>query len=459
MSTGLYASLGMATRSLHAQEYGLSVTGQNIANANTPGYARRVTDHYAVPEGAGGGVSAADARAIRDDLLEQRLRREVPQATKQAALAESLAVVETGMVASGASLDSALSGFLDAFSSLAAEPTSAVHRRDAQLEASGLAAAFGDAATRFESARQSADAQVRATVEEINSLASRIASLNDAIGSSANGSNLALQDQQADLVRQLTELADVNVLPRGGGGVDISIGSGRPLVVNENAYALELDSVPPSGYADVTSGIYTITGEIGGGRLGGLLQARDTTVPAYQDALDTLAWETAQQVNALHTAGFDLQGVAGTALFTFTPALGAPPAGAASAIGVNPAIEADPSLIAAAGVALPGDNQVAQAIADLRTSRVLDGGTATLFDGYANLVYAVGRDSQAASAKGQSLGDVVRQVDALRDQVSGVSLDEEALNMLKFQRAYEANARFFRAVDQTLSMLFQALGS
>ena len=143
-----------------------------------------------------------------------------------------------------------------------------------------------------------------------------------------------------------------------------------------------------------------------------------------------------------------------------TPATGW--AGVAPGVGVgvteaDTAVAADARLIAAAGIANGGDNTAARAMAALREQRVLNGGTTTLSDAWGQLVYRVGRDTKAATDESSSRKEIVRQVDALRDQVSGVSLDEEAMNLLKFQRAYEANARFFSMVDQTLDVLLQNL--
>jgi flagellar hook-associated protein 1 FlgK len=96
-------------------------------------------------------------------------------------------------------------------------------------------------------------------------------------------------------------------------------------------------------------------------------------------------------------------------------------------------------------------------LAGLRDARVLDGNTATFADGWSRLVYRVGRDTQAAVDEQTSREEIVKQVDALRDQVSGISLDEEAVNLVKYQKAYEANARFFRAIDSTLDTLLGIL--
>jgi flagellar hook-associated protein 1 FlgK len=202
----------------------------------------------------------------------------------------------------------------------------------------------------------------------------------------------------------------------------------------------------------VFAGTNDISAEISAGRLGGFLYTRDVLLPGYQSDLDTLANEFVQQVNTVHAAGVGADGGTGRDFFMFSPAI-TPPAGAAGALVVDPAIAANDQLVAAAGAGAPvGDNATARGIAALRNARVV-GGTATLVDTWGQLVYRVGRDSQTAANEQRSRREIVTQVDALRDQVSGISLDEEAMHMLKFQRAYEANARFFTTVDETLDML------
>ena len=211
----------------------------------------------------------------------------------------------------------------------------------------------------------------------------------------------------------------------------------------------------PAGLVDIEAHDGTsITVELTGGRIGGLLQVRDALVPAYQASLDELAYRLAVEVNAIHTAGFDLNGAAGGDFFVPPAAV----AGAAAALTADTALAADPSRIVAASVAQPGDNEAARALMALRDARVMNGGQATLIDAWGQLVYRVGRDTQAAQQEQASRAEIVRQVEALVDAVSGVSLDEEAMMMLRFQRAYEANARFFRAVDESINTLIQMLG-
>ena len=456
----LFSSLTSASRALDAQRYGLDVTGQNIANVNTPGYSRRTIDLAAVPSdgagSAGRGVDVVGVRALRDRLLETRLYQEVPAQHREVAMAGALSVVEAALGTPGSSIDKSLQNFYDSFARLAESPVSATVRQDVLLQAGSLAESFRDMAMRLDSARRDVDRQVRSATEEVNSIVEQIRALNVSIAESPSlESSLHLRDDQAQLVRQLSELVDIHVLDRREGGVDISIGNGRPLVIGQSDYAITITS-PPPGYAALGVNGTDVTPEITGGKLGGLLQVRDVNITDYQTRLDDLAFEVANQVNTIHTAGFDQSGAAAGDLFAFsTPPVGT--AGAALALIVDPTVAGDSRLIAAAGIANGGDNQAARAIAALREQPVLNGNTATLSDAWGTLVYRVARDSRSAIDESTSRKAIVDQVDALRDQVSGVSLDEEAMHLLKFQRAYEANARFFSVIDQTIGILLETV--
>jgi flagellar hook-associated protein 1 FlgK len=450
----LFRTLSSVARALDAQRYGLDVTGQNIANVNTPGYSRRTIDLIPVapeaPGTAGRGVDVVGIRALRDRLLEARLSNEVPAQTREAAMAEALAVVEAAIGTPGSSLDVTLERFFDSFADLAEMPTSASHRESVVIQGEGLASAFRDMAGRLASARHDADRQARGTVDDINSLVERIAALNVEIGNASTmEKSLYAADEQSQLVRQLSELVGVRVLERQEGGVDISIGNGRPIIVGETSYALTASSAPPLGYAAFSVNGTAITSEITEGRLGGFLQVRDVNIPDYSSRLDTLAFAVATEVNTIHQAGYDQTGALAGSFFTPPAAV----AGAAAGLTVRPALAADRRLVSAGSTAEAGNNDTARAIAGLREALVLDGNTATLAEGWGQIVYRVGRDTKSAADERDSRAEIVRQVDALRDAVSGISLDEEAMNLLKFQRAYEANARFFQVIDSTLETL------
>jgi flagellar hook-associated protein 1 FlgK len=452
----LFRSLTTASRSLDAQRYGLDVVGQNMANVNTVGYARRVVDMQSAAttnNGSGGGVDVVAVRALRDRLVEHRLMQAVPTQQREAAMADSLSVIVTALGQPGKSLDKDLQNLFGAFSRLAEEPTSTIARHDVLMAADTVASTFHGISAQLDDAAHDADQRIRGAVSDVNGITEQLQALNEAFANAPSAESvLRLKDQQTQLVRQLTEILDVQVLDQQDGGVTISIGNGQPLVVGQFRTPLAVANTPPLGYAAITLAGNTVTNAVSSGKIGGMLAVRDTNVPAYRASIDTLAFEVTQRINVLHRAGYDQTGTAGGDFFT---ALGSS-TGAAAAIKVDPLLAADGRRIAAGATTAAGDNQVARNLAALQNNRVLNGGTSTMNDAWSDIVYRVGRDTQVAIQRSQSQTEVVRQMDALRDQVSGVSLDEEATSMLKFQRAYEANARFFTTIDQTLDVLMNA---
>jgi flagellar hook-associated protein 1 len=457
----LFSALTSATRALEAQRFGLDVTGQNIANVNTPGYSRRVVDFEAVPPDSprspGRGVQVAGIRAQRDRLLDRRLDHERSGAQAETAVADLLGLAELALGPNGPAIGTRLNAFFDSFAQLAEAPTSAVARQQVVLQGTSVAAAFRDAAARFEGLRRDADRRVAAAVSDVNAIAARVAALNGALrDNSETGMGLQMRDEQTMLTAQLAELVDISVVERADGSIDIDV-AGRALVTGNTAYALEAVAVGPQGRITVRTGGTDITAELTGGRIGGLLRVRDVHVPSYLQQLDEQAFALATAVNAIHAAGYDLSGNTGQNFFAFTtPPVGS--AGAAAALVVDPTVSANPNRVAAAEAALPGDNRAARALANVRGALLLNGGTGTLTDAWAQLTFSVGRDVQTARGETTLRQQIVSQLETLRDQVSGVSLDEEAMHLMKFQRAYEANARFFQIVDETLDTLMATVG-
>lgn len=458
--SGLFGTLTSAARSLDAQRFGLDVVGQNIANVNTSGYTRRAVDFAAIPPtsslNAGGGVEVLGVRAIRDSLLDRRLWEELPDQQMQAALASSLSVVEVAMGDAGASLDQKLTAFFDSFARLAEDPVSATARQEVLLQGQSVASGFGDMVDRLNLAQRDADTRVRGAVDQVNALAAQISSLNESIArAGASGADVqSLKDQQNEAVKTLAGLLNIDVLQRQDGGVDVTFGLGRPLVIGDSGFSLTATSTGPLGLASLSANGVDVAAEITSGTLGGLLQVRDQTIPGYVSRLDDIAYTLANQVNTVHEAGFDATGTAGLAFFAPL----ATAVGAAAALSVNATVAGDPGKVVAASVAASGDNQAARTIANLRDVRVMFGNTSTLHDAWGRLIYQAGTDTQVARREESSRREILLQVESLRDSVSGVSLDEEAANMIKFQRAYQANAQFFSSVDQVLQTLLGMVG-
>jgi flagellar hook-associated protein 1 FlgK len=452
---GLFGLLGMASQSLEAQTFGLDTTGQNIANANTAGYTRRVVDFASVPPSdprlsAGGGVQVLDVRQVRYALLDRRFYQEQPLQSKAGAISDSLQVAQTAIGDAGKSIDAQLSAFFDSWSTLADNPTSSTARSQVVAQGQQLAASFRDMSSRLTTSAQDADSSVRSTVDSVNSLATQIASLNQKIQEAGVDGSLTLRDQQGQALQQLAQLTDIQTITNQDGTVQVSFAQGHALVVGQTAYQVTVSNAPTTGLAQVISGGDNVTTNVSGGKLAGYINVRDTLIPNYKTQLDTLAYAVATQVNTQHTAGFTAAGAAAPNFFQ--PLASA--TGAASQIAMNATVVADPSQVAAAGVAgTPGDNTNARAMANLRDAKVLAGNTQSFSDAWSSLVYTVGQDASSAKAESDSRGEVVRQIVNLQDSVSGVSIDEETANMMKFQRAYEANAKYFNVINSTLDVL------
>ena len=179
----LLSSLSSATRALEAQRFGLDVTGQNIANVNTPGYSRRVIDFAEVPpdssRSAGRGVDVVGVRAVRDQLIERRLRQELPAERREAAVADALSIVEVALGKPGESIDAAMNRYFDAFATLSQSPSSSVARQEVLLQGESVAAAFRDMAGRIALSQRETDGQVRSLATDVTDLATQIARIND----------------------------------------------------------------------------------------------------------------------------------------------------------------------------------------------------------------------------------------------------------------------------------------
>jgi flagellar hook-associated protein 1 FlgK len=452
--SGIFSALNHTAKALEAQQFALEIVGQNIANVNTPGYTRRVVDFAEVPPAdrfSPGGVRVDGVRAVRDTFTEYRIWGERTLEEQQSTMSNLLDAVQAATGLPGQSIDGDLNAFFDSFAHLAENPTSSSARQSVIAEAQALGASFDRFSDQLNAVRVDADRQLRASVDDINQLATTIANLNrslNGVGGATSPGGLAILDKIYDAVGQLAGIVAVDVIARNDGQLDVSYAGGRALVVGGTAYSAGVVTLS-NGFTGVLASDGTdVTSSLTGGRVGGLLRVRDTIVPDYLDQLDTLAWTLVDEVNSLHLAGYDMNGVIGGDFFVPIAAV----SGASAHVAVADPIVADPTTIAAAGGTAIGDNATARAIAALRDSRIV-GGASTLAETWGNLVYRVGTDSAAARQDQQTHGEILRQLQALRDSASAVSIDEEASMMLKFQRAYQANARFFQTVNLAIDTL------
>ena len=449
---GLMGSLEIALQSLLAQQGALEVTSNNIANANTPGYSRQTPvfeEEPSIADGSlvfGQGVSLQQVQSVRDNVLELQLNQETGTQSQLDAYLGSMNQVATVFnETQGAGLQNVISQFYSSFQQLSTNPTDTTLRQAVLNAGQNLATAFNQASASLGQIRTSLDQSVVQDVGQVNQLTSQIAALNPQIAAAqaAGQSTGSLVDQRNQLISQLSGLVDISVTDAGNGNVTVSTADGTPLVVGNQSFALTTQLDPQTGTQHVFSQGTDITESIQSGDLGGLIQARDQGVAQAQTNLDNLAASLISSTNTQHVKGFDLSGAAGGNFFSpFTPGSSGSNAGAAAQFAV--AIT-DPSKIAASSDGTAGSNGNALALANLQNAALINGQDAGDF--YSNFVAGIGNQVSTATAQDQAAGLVVQQLQNQRDNISGVSLDEEAAHLQVYQNAYNAAAQVVNVIN------------
>jgi flagellar hook-associated protein 1 FlgK len=445
---GDFFGLNLALTALYAQRRGLDVTGQNIANVNTEGYSRQRVSLSAITgastpaffarvSGTGGGVKIDGIDRLRDQFLELRGYQEHASQQSLAVTKDTLAKIE---LVFGEPSDTALSAsfadFWGGWADLANHPNDPATRSALVEKGTTLAAGLNDATRQVNALGADALSKLKSVVAEANATAQSIAHLNDAIRNATVSGNPAsdLLDQRDLLVSKLSNLVGVTTRPHDDGTVDVFVGS-MAMVRDVHSTNLAVDTSGPTVAIDWASA--GIPADISSAEAGGLLGVVNGTVPQYLARIKSVSDQLRDDVNAAYTAG-----VTPPATPFFTNATD-------GSLVVNPTIVADPStIIAGAAGAGPLDGNRALQISTL----------AGPDQAYQTLIVSLGIDAQTTNRRADIQDAVTRQVDAAREATSGVNLDEEMANMVAYQHAYDAAARFMTAIDQTLDTLIHGTG-
>lgn len=440
---------------LLASQKALSVTSNNIANVNTPGYSKQeVVLSIANPVLLNGsylgmGVSASEVTRQYDSFIQSQLLTQYQNYGSSSAQKEALGQIEQIFnEMKNLGLSTSLTEFFDAWHEVSANPEGMTQRSVLLQKAD----TFVLSARRMErgvlDSLDNLDEQVGGLAERVNSIASDIADLNRSIqqmeAGTGSGSALELRDRRTSLLNELGEIIEVSAYEdKDTGAVNVAAGM-RNLVSGEDANSLEviLDS---GGRPELRLDGTDITARVTKGRIGGLMAARDVIETTELQGLRRLVSSIVEQVNSLHRGGFGLDGVTGR---DFLQA-GTTPDTVIAGLAVN---VTGPGQIAAAASAasLPGDNRTAQQIAGLRDASVAALGNVTFEDYYRGLVGSAGQQSSTASDSLTFDENLLAEIEKRRDSLSGVSLDEEAANLIRFQRSYEAGARMIKVADELL---------
>lgn len=450
--SGLFGMLELGRRALLAHRNAMNVTSNNIANAATPGYSRQQANLVSTmplqnAQGffLGTGVTVDAVYRLRDRFIDVQYRQTQGSLGSAGLKQNVLQQVEGAFnEPSDAGLQAVMARFFNSFQELATHPEEPGPRNTVIRQATALAQTFNRLNADLTRQQQNLAQDVSSRVSRINELTRSIADLNTQIGSarSAGHQPSELLDQRDMLIDQLSRLANITASQDSQGNMLVSIGG---MMVAGNGASTPIQATMNGGVLRVTS-VGGQDVQVTGGELGGILEMHNTVIPSQLSQLDTMTNALVTRMNAVHSAGFGLGNPppTGVALFTGTTA---------ATISLSAQVQSDPNLLAASADGSPGNNQNALDLFGVSTERLLDGNTTTLSQYYSRIVSTLGTTVTTVSGTARGAEMVLAQLTAQRESVSGVSLDEEMTNMIRFQRSYEAAAR----VISTTNELFQTI--
>lgn len=478
--------LNIGASGLAAAKKSLQTTGHNISNVNTEGYSRqRVTQHTNAPVFKGGimqgtGVRVTGVRRIHDQYLERRILSNNTEKNYYENLHDQLSQVENvfnEMEADG--LTFVLNKFFNSFRELANQPENDVIRSVVRDNAVLVTKDFQRVHQTLDNLSHDIDLNIEQEVNGINSLMSTITYLNKKIA------NLeAIQDETGDFrdqrdlaVKKLAKSFKISTYTEDDGsfvvsaeGVGTLISGGHYQELGARATSKEDNSSKKDGSYEVffvSRPTNDITSSFKGGRIASFLRARNQDIEGLKKKINTLAFNMANFVNAIHRRGYTnnkaidntqaksqngqiIGQQTGVNLFKVPTSI----ENAAEALELSDAVKKDPNNIATALEAgKPADNRIALAIAKLQHERVMENGASTMEEFYLKSVGKIGIEVGKAQFDRKQAEAMLTQSETLRERISGVSIDEEAANLVKFQQAFDASAK----VMQTANDMFDTV--
>lgn len=457
MASGI---MNISLSALNAALSGMQTVQHNIANANTEGYHRQVLSFKATtPQYAGGGffgtgVQAETARRLYDDFLSSQTRSYQAQLSSSEAYSTFSTQVDALLGGASSGLSQPMQAFFNSINEVANDPTSLVARQQMLSAGGNLASRFNILSDGLQDIKSAINKDVTALATRVNTLAGQIQGLNVQISRASSTGQMPndLLDQREQLVAELNKLVGVTQSDQGDGTISVRLARGQALVDGISVRKLvpvndPLDPTQTTLALEVPGSLTTEVipeSDITGGRIGGLFAFRTDVLNASIDDLNLMAQSLADTFNAQHAAGYDLNGDPGLDFFSYNPAA---PAGTLSvALGQS-------SLIAAASVSPGvGDNSNAVALAAIQGQAIV-AGTSTLAEYNGSMVGRNASYANSADTDVSMYSMLYKQSYDSLQSVSGVNLDEEAVDLIRYQQAYQAAAKAI----QTSSELFNTV--
>jgi len=461
---GLNNLLNVARDALTAQSYGLNVTGQNVANASTPGYVRRVAQLETQNLGtqSGGGVRATGLERVTNDYIERRENQATGTASAATTRDQTLASIEALFNdGGGTGLGSALNDVFSSFNALATNPNDTTTRANVLAAAGAFADRANQTGNTLSQMQIDLKNQAQDTINQVNQRAQEISKLDMQIAQATMQGDDAsdLKDQRTQKILNMSGLINTHTFTDGNGNTVVQV-AGATIVDGQNARSLSLDMNADGSLKLLVDqpggGGSEITQFLTGGKLAGIKEARDKDLFDVSKQLNTLVFDVASALNTQHAAGTGADGGTGRNLFD----IGATSSNAARDLRVSVDVFDHPDRIAAASsvFSLPGGSDNAVALSKIFDTQIAIGNTKTAAQAYGDLIGSIGSTRAGAQRDVETQNALLSQVQNMHQSQSGVSLDEEMVNLTKFQNAYQAASKMIGVADQLMQTLLNTVG-
>ncbi len=454
-----------------AAKASIATAGHNVANANVDGYSRqRVEQANDTPRPVGSkalvgtGTLINGVKRINDEYVEKQLRnsgRDLSHMEEKDMVLKQTEDIFNEM--GGEGLNRLMSKFFNEFRKLGNEPDNEAIRQAVRESSQAMVNDFHRLRNEVEEVRRHIDQRLEGYTKEINALGEEIKELNIKIkmmelsGADAND----LQDKRDRALKNLATYMDLSMHKDKDGAFIVDVRGIGPFVAGPSVERFSVfrskadDQGKPEAAYDVktTSTVGgPVTHQIQGGKLGALLQTRDQTLSTILNRLDELATNMTEAVNSIHVQGYNRDGRNG--INFFKPLQGTERA--AAFFDLSDDIKTNVSNIASAAQPdSPGDNRIAIAISGLQNMRLMNNGKTTVDDFFNSIVSDVGVATNRNRANMNQQKDIQNQLVKMRDQISGVSIDEETANIMQFQHTFDASAKVIQVADEMLKTVLE----
>jgi flagellar hook-associated protein 1 FlgK len=464
---GIITNAGAGLSVYRAQ---VATASHNIANANTPGYARQeaVATETSPAEEVGNngyigrGVSLQGVVQSRDTFVEAQLTIAYSNSSSTAAQSDALSTVTALDPQGNGSVTSAIGSFYSALRDLNQNPGDQGLRRAVVESAKTLATSFNTTVNSISTARTAIDQNLTSLVDKVNGLVSSVADLNKRIALAVNSGRTPndLLDIRQNALDQLAQMVGARPVPDSHGSVNVVLPGGTCLVSGIVASQLSIQAnLSNSNHFDIgfkpqgTSTAVVLNRNELGGQVGGLLSARDDSLGAAESSLNSLALDLSTAINDQHRQGFALDGTDQHNLFASLSG----PTDAAKNIAVADDVNADPSLVAAAGSAAggSGDSMNLQLVIATEGQKLSNNLNAR--DGFAKLTSDFGIAVNTVNDNAAFDKNLLTDLTSARESASGVSNDDEMIKLTQAQTAYNALTKVIVASNAMLDTLMKIL--